>query len=73
MAGKEIKLYADESATINKFKAMIEGLEGIPPSEQHFFLNGVELENGRKFSDYNLQNGATATIHFIWRGFGSGT
>ena len=71
LAGKTITLEVQASTTINNAKAKIEDKEGIPTYQQHLFLNGVELENGRTLSDYNIQDGAT--LNWVFRGFGGGT
>ena len=70
LVGKTITLRVLLSDTIGQVKTMFEDKEGIPTFEQHFFFNGVELENGT-LSDYNIEN--DATLNFIWRGFGGGT
>ncbi|KAL3084161.1 hypothetical protein niasHS_008535 [Heterodera schachtii] len=53
---KMIKLDVGESETVDKLKTLIHQTEGIPPDQQMLF---IQLEDGRKLSDYNLQSFST--------------
>ena len=76
LAGKVSEFYIHENCTIDAAKAALPRNWGISPFELHqwrLFWSRDELENGRKFSDYNFQNGSTYDINVVWRGFGGGT
>ena len=61
------RLEVEASETTDNVKAMIRDgtagqRSGFPPDEQQLTFAGVELENGRTLSDYNIQNGSTVQL-----------
>ena len=60
--GKEIMVRAMLGDTIDNVKAMIQQLEGIPPTQQQLFYLGTALEGGRTLADYSIPDGATVNL-----------
>ncbi|KAI3408530.1 Ubiquitin [Globodera pallida] len=56
LAGKMISLEVDQTESVDNVKKMIQQTEGIPIDQQRLF---IQLEDGRKLRDYNIQNGST--------------
>uniref|UniRef100_A0A914H5J1 Ubiquitin-like domain-containing protein n=1 Tax=Globodera rostochiensis TaxID=31243 RepID=A0A914H5J1_GLORO len=56
MPGKMISLEVDSTESVDNVKKMIQQTEGIPIDQQRLF---VQLEDGRRLRDYNIQNGST--------------
>jgi hypothetical protein len=61
LSGKTLTLEVEETATVEIMKAKVRGLEKI--RVQHFVFAGKQLEDGRKLSDYNVQN--ESTLHLL--------
>ena len=54
LSGKTVTLEVEETETVETMKAKIRGMEKI--RVQHFVFAGKQLEDGRRLSDYNVQN-----------------
>ena len=51
--------------TIEQFKKLIEASVGMPVEQQRLICAGMQLEDGRTFSDYNIQK--ESTLHMVLR------
>ena len=74
LTGKTITLEVEPSDSIESVKAKIQNEEKVPPNQQRLIgRRGIELDDGRTLSEYNIQTGATIQLaHHLVQGNGSG-
>ncbi len=58
-------LNIDPCNTVVQVKHMILEKQGVPPALQQFIFTGIQLENGRKLSDYKIKH--EDTLHLVLR------
>ena len=61
----EVEAELEDGFCVEEIMRMIEESAGIKPDQQRLFLNGKELEQGRKFSDY-VKN-SQEVLHLVLR------
>lgn len=65
LTGKTITLEVEPNDSIEAIRAKIQEKEEIPPANQKLVFSGIELEDGKTLSDYNIQK--ESTLHLmIW-------
>ena len=63
LTGKTITLYVDPKEHIEITKIRIRKKEGIPPDQQRLVYSGMQLEDKKTLSDYNIQN--ESSLHLV--------
>ena len=65
LTGKKVKVTLDKNATIKELKKQINEIDGLEIEKQSLIFMGVNLEDKKRLSDYNLVDGST--VHLVLR------
>jgi hypothetical protein len=65
LTGKTIALKVDPNESVGNLKFRIREKEGVPIDQQRMVFAGIQLEDSRLLSEYNIREGATT--HLILR------
>lgn len=68
LTGNTVTLDTEASDTIGHVKAKIEAQEGILPEQQGLSFAGLQLEDNRTLSDYNVQHESIVNLVLLPRG-----
>ena len=64
---KYMTVIVESCDTIEKVKEEIQALERIPSHQQCLVYSGIQLEDDKTISDYNIPGGSTITLHLPQR------
>ena len=62
LTGKTFNLEVDPSTTVENVKKLIQDKKGIPPVNQCIVFDGIQLQDGKMMSDYNIDSTSTLVI-----------
>lgn len=65
LTGKTLTLEYKPKESVIEFKQRVMHQEGIPIEQQRMIFAGVQLENDRLLSDYNVKE--ESTLHLVLR------
>ena len=72
LTGHTLKLYIDPLCTIESIKEIIKENQCIPEDQQRLISCGIQLEDGKNLSDYNIREKSTLHLVLYLRGGGGG-